>query len=114
MKILITEKQYIDVVLKENKIDYYRTKALDDLLVGNKPYNVGTFLIIPFEVFEHEYYDEDGVMMEHDSWDNRLFVNRNFFKYFFDTFGFESGLEARKYIADWFSKKFNLEVNYVG
>jgi len=53
------------------------------------------------------------VMMEHDSWDNRLFVNRNFFKYFFDTFGFESGLEARKYIADWFSNKFNLEVNYV-
>lgn len=113
MKYLITEKQYIDVVLKESKIDYYRTKALDDLLVGKKPYNTGTFTIIPFEVSEDDYYDEDGIMMEHDSFDNRLFVNKNFFKYFFDTFGFESGLEARKYIADWFSDKFNLEVEYV-
>ena len=100
-------------VVSESKIDEFRTKALDDLLVGMNPYLHPDFIIIPTTTIEGVEVDNDGVFMEYDPWDGRLFVRKDLFKHFYDMYGFEDVDEAKKFISDWFSKKFNVEVKYV-
>ena len=51
--------------------------------------------------------------MEYDPWDGRLFVRKDLFNHFYDMYGFDDVYEAKKFISDWFSKKFNVEVKFV-
>lgn len=100
-------------IISENRINKFRTKALDDLLVNNNPYGHPDFIIIPTTTIEGVEVDNDGIFMEYDPWDGRLFVRKDLFSHFFYMYGFEDVESAKNYISDWFSNKFGVEVKYV-
>ena len=103
MKFIITESR-----LKELQLSFI-DEYLDDRSFPSGTHD--NFIIIWNR--PHGEYDDDGdddVLMEFDSWDGRLYVDKKFRNLMKSTFGSMSNFDD--VIAKWFEKKFDVKVTY--
>jgi hypothetical protein len=100
MKFIITESR-----LKELQLSFI-DEYLDDRSFPSGRHD--NFIIIwSRPQFE---YDDDDVLMEFDSWDGRLYIDKKFRNFINSTFG--NTLNADDVIAEWFEKKFDVKIKY--
>lgn len=97
-------------IITESRLDEFINRYLDNMMNSN--------IILrndPYIYIERPDYDEEDVFqyMEWDRTDGRLWINKKFLSYFTNMFAFEDAGSAQKTIADWFEKKFDVEVKFV-
>ena len=84
------------------------TSYLDDKLVGGVS-EVDTFIIIYYYDLNDDYMDSE-VLMEFDSEDNRLYVDKSFINTFDKLFPFGN---SQSFIKEWFENTFDVTIKYV-
>ena len=98
-------------IITESRINEFRKRFLDDFLKSHYVHKIDTYIVV-----SEPYTDDDTPFpdyMEYDHWDGRLWIEKNFVKFFSDMYGFDDVDETKKFISDWFSRKFDVEVKYV-
>ena len=102
MKILITE----------NKLNEFINKFIGDYVKDYVRYKSGSFLLYEEPWDDDDYANYDGVMLEHDSEDGRLYIQYRLVKTISDMFGLSLS-DARVKIKDWFENENDLIVKFV-
>ena len=102
MKILITE----------NKLNEFINKFIGDYVKDYVRYKSGSFLLYEEPWDDDDYANYDGVMLEHDSEDGRLYIQYRLVKTISDMFGLSLS-DARVRIKDWFENENGLIVKFV-
>ena len=97
MKIIITESQ-------KEKIHNFLNSYLEDALNEGGVSKLDSFIII--------WAENDEVLMEHDSYDGRLFVDKSFINKLKSWSPFNED-ELYSIIKYWFSGRFNVKIKYV-
>jgi hypothetical protein len=83
------------------------TTYLDDFLNHCSVHEVDSFIVV--------YYDGDDdseVVMEYDSSDGRLYVDRSFLKTFTSWFPLDIE-QTNSFIKDWFEDIYKVKIKYV-
>jgi hypothetical protein len=94
-------------IITESKLDEIRTNYLNDR-VGSTSF-FDNFIIIYHPGDPDDI--EDGIIMEYDYEDGRLYINSNFGHSFSDLF-FQNDEEAYKFMSEWFENKFSVVVEF--
>ena len=102
MKILITE----------NKLNEFINKFIGDYVKDYVRYKSGSFLLYEEPWDDDDYANYDGVMLEHDSEDGRLYIQYRLVKTISDMFGLSLSDTMVK-IKDWFENENDLIVKFV-
>ena len=102
MKILITE----------NKLNEFINKFIGDYVKDYVRYKSGSFLLYEEPWDDDDYANYDGVMLEHDSEDGRLYIQYRLVKTISDMFGLSLS-DTRVKIKDWFENENDLIVKFV-
>lgn len=84
------------------------TSYLDDMLIGGIS-EIDTFIVLYSYDSNDDYYDSE-VLMEFDSSDGRLYVDKPFIETFSMLFPFG---KSQLFIEEWFENKFGVAVEYV-
>ena len=85
------------------------TEYLNSWIENKVVSNYMDFILIEEKANE---YDEWETLMEYDSSDDRLWVNRNLIRFLVDLFG-KNQVETMTFVGKWFENKFDVEVKYV-
>ncbi len=85
------------------------TEYLNSWIENKVVSNYMDFILIEEKVNE---YDEWETLMEYDSSDGRLWVNRNLIRFLIDLFG-KNQVETMTFVGKWLGNKFDVEVKYV-
>lgn len=99
MKYIITNTQLYKLMM-----DY-----LNDYHRDNVESQFDTFIVIQGRDEDDENLD---VTMEHDSYDNRLYIDKSFLETFSKMFPLDLE-DSMEFIKDWFEWKFGVDVNKV-
>jgi hypothetical protein len=94
-------------IITESKLDEIRTNYLNDR--GGPTSFFDNFIIIYHPGDPDDI--EDGIIMEYDYEDGRLYINSNFGHSFSDLF-FQNDEEAYKFMSEWFENKFSVVVEF--
>ena len=106
MKYIVTESQY-------TRLKEYMKKFLEKKVNWEKPYGNDSFLIVKSKD-DGNYEHGDYVLpaFEYDSYDQRLWVNRELFDTMNNWFGL-SEQEMEPFFKSWFEKKYNVDISYL-
>jgi hypothetical protein len=85
------------------------TTYLDDFLNHCSVHEVDSFIVVNYNNPEPEI---DDVVMEYDSSDGRLYVDRSFLKTFVSWFPLDIE-QTNSFIKDWFEDTFKVKIKYV-
>jgi hypothetical protein len=97
-------------IITESRLNDFITQYLNSWADSRYINNFDTFITITSRD-DDEYIDE-GVDMEYDYEDGRLFVNKRFKNHFMDLFN-KTTDEANTYFKNWFEYKFGEKVEFV-
>ena len=94
-------------LITENKLNEYINKFIGDYIrLSYVRYRSDDFLI-----YEDETEEDDNIILEHDSYDDRLFIRYSLVRTISDMFGLTL-YEAMVKIKDWFENENNLIVKF--
>jgi hypothetical protein len=96
-------------IIRESRLDHLMTEYLNSWIENKVVSNYMDFILIEEKANE---YDEWETLMEYDSSDDRLWVNRNLIRFLVDLFG-KNQVETMTFVGKWFENKFDVEVKYV-
>jgi len=96
-------------IIRESRLDHLMTEYLNSWIENKVVSNYMDFILIEEKANE---YDEWETLMEFDSSDDRLWVNRNLIRFLVDLFG-KNQVETMTFVGKWFENKFDVEVKYV-
>jgi hypothetical protein len=96
-------------IIRESRLDHLMTEYLNSWIENKVVSNYMDFILIEERANE---YDEWETLMEFDSSDDRLWVNRNLIRFLVDLFG-KNQVETMTFVGKWFENKFDVEVKYV-
>jgi len=96
-------------IISENRLNEIMTEYLNGWAESRTVYRNDPFIVI--EEPNHEVEDWD-VIMEYDITDGRLYVSKRITKLLIDLFG-KNEIDVRVFVAEWFGKKFNVDVEFV-
>jgi hypothetical protein len=83
------------------------TEYLESFAQRNDVHYMDSFIVIS----RSGDNDFASAEIEYDSWDGRLFIDRNFLDTFINWFGGNEDY-SQSFIAKWFEKKYDVEVKY--
>jgi hypothetical protein len=93
-------------IVPQDKLLNIMNSYLDDKLVGGVS-KVDNYIII---FYYDDANDDSEVLMEFDSYDGRLYVNKSFIETFGKLFPF---VNSQSFIKKWFETKFGVTIEYV-
>jgi hypothetical protein len=96
-------------IIRESRLDHLMTEYLNSWIENKVVSNYMDFILIEEKANE---YDEWETLMEYDSSDGRLWVNRNLIRFLVDLFG-KNQVETMTFVGKWLEDKFGVEVKYV-
>ena len=96
-------------IIRESRLDHLMTEYLNSWIENKVVSNYMDFILIEERANE---YDEWETLMEYDSSDGRLWVNRNLIRFLIDLFG-KNQVETMTFVGKWLGNKFDVEVKYV-
>ena len=98
----------MDYIIPQERLKNLMTSYLDDKLGGGIS-EIDTFIVIYYYDLNDDYNDSE-VLMEFDSEDGRLYVDKSFIDTFDKLFPFG---KSQLFIEEWFEHKFGVEIEYV-
>jgi len=90
----------------------FMTEYLNDLLNQFNVIEIDRFIVIDYNNPIPDPYSIDDIVMEYDSSDGRLFVNKDFFDKFTSWFPLDME-QSKSFIKDWFEDMYNVKIKYV-
>jgi len=98
----------MDYIIPQERLKNLMTSYIDDRLNGSVS-EIDGFIILYYYDSNDDYYDSE-VLMEFDSEDGRLFIDKPFIETFDKLFPFG---KSQLFIEKWFENKFGVEVEFV-
>jgi hypothetical protein len=98
----------MNYIVPQNRLKNLMTSFLDDKLVGSVS-EVDGFIILYYYDSNDDYYDSE-VLMEFDSEDGRLYIDKSFVDTFDSLFPFGNSQSS---IKEWFENTFDVTIEYV-
>ena len=98
----------MDYIIPQERLKNLMTSFLDERLSGGVT-KFDTFILIYYYDL-YDDYDDSEVLMEFDSEDGRLYIDKSFINTFDKLFPFG---KSQLFIEEWFENKFGVEVKYV-
>jgi len=98
----------MDYIIPQERLKNLMTSFLDEKLSGGIS-EIDNFIVIYYHDLNDDYYDSE-VLMEFDSSDGRLYIDKSFINTFDKLFPFG---KSQLFIEEWFENYFGVEVEYV-
>jgi hypothetical protein len=98
----------MDYIIPQERLKNLMTSFLDDKLIGGIS-EIDTFILIYYYDL-YDDYDDSEVLMEFDSEDGRLYIDKSFINTFDKLFPFG---KSQLFIEEWFENYFGVEVKFV-
>jgi len=90
----------------------FMTEYLNDLLNQFNVIEIDRFIVIDYNNPIPDPYSIDDIVMEYDSNDGRLYINKNFLDKFSIWFPLDME-QSKSFIKDWFESVYNVKIKYV-
>jgi hypothetical protein len=88
------------------------TEYLNDLLNQFNVIEIDRFIVIDYNNPIPDPYSIDDIVMEYDSNDGRLYIDKNFLDKFTSWFPLDME-QSKSFIKDWFESVYNVKIKYV-
>jgi hypothetical protein len=98
----------MNYIVPQERLKNLMTSYLDDKLNGGVS-EVDGFIILYYYDSNDDYYDSE-ILMEFESEDGRLFVDKPFIETFESFFPFGN---SQSFIKEWFENTFDVTIEYV-
>ncbi len=90
----------------------FMTEYLNDLLNQFNVIEIDRFIVIDYNNPIPDPYSIDDIVMEYDSNDGRLYIDKNFLDKFTSWFPLDME-QSKSFIKDWFESVYNVKIKYV-
>ena len=90
----------------------FMTEYLNDLLNQFNVIEIDRFIVIDYNNPIPDPYSIDDIVMEYDSSDGRLYIDKNFLDKFSIWFPLDME-QIKEFIKNWFESVYNVKIKYV-
>jgi len=97
------------IIITENKLRDLQLQYLNSSIGSTSDYD--NFIIIYYPTGHDDDYDSE-IMMEYDSEDGRLYIDKSFLNNFAKVY-FPNEDDAGPFIKNWFEHQYGVEIKYI-
>jgi len=99
-------------IINNNRLQKLMYDYLNDRMNDFHYSKLNTFILIQKKNENYPEDVDDSIIMEYDSFDNRLYINNFFLSTFYKWFPL-SPEESKEFIKYWFEDRYNVEIKKV-